>query len=157
MTKTTLTILIIGTLLQSCGQPTSQRGLLLLDNSRNHTSFDLFLPYEFDETKTLEENIKSIKWDTANWVSLSIVDNYDDLIDHAKKIENEGNETMSDNVRYIRVIPVEIEIDKSYDGRQSDDTDFGEYEIKFYGKVITPGYDARQVLTLSKAQIIKME
>jgi len=155
MSKTTLTILIIVTLLQSCIQPTKQSGLLILDYRRTDTSYDIFIPCEIDEKKTLEENIRSIKTDTAKWVSLAIIDNYADVIDKSKKIENDGNETMAEGVRYKKVVPAYIEIDKDHDGRQYGEFDFGEYEIKFMGQVISPGVDVRQVLTLSKVQIIR--
>jgi hypothetical protein len=157
MSKPTWTlVLILSTLLTSCAQTTKHRGLLILDYSRTDTSFDLFLPCDIDENKTLTENIKFIKTDTAKWISLSIVKNYVDIIDKSIKIENEGNETMADNYKFKRVIPVDIEIDKRFDGRQyNNDFDFGELEIKLLGQVISPGYDARQNLTLSKAKIIR--
>ena len=158
MSKPTLTIvLILSTLWTSCAQTTSkQRGLLILDYSRTDSSFDLFLPCDIDENKTLTDNIRIIKTDTAKWISLSIIKNYNDIIDKSIKLENEGNETMADNFKYKRVIPVDIEIDKRFDGRQYNSPfDFGELEIKLLGQVISPGYDARQPLTLGKAKIIK--
>lgn len=129
-----------------------------MDCARNHQSFDLFLPCDIDEKKTLTENIKSIETDTAEWISLSKVKNYFDIIDKSKKVENEGNETMADNVKYKKVIPVDIEFDKRVDGTQYDLDfgDFGEYEIKFFGHVISPGYDARQNWTLGKVKIIEL-
>jgi len=141
----------------SCAQTTMQkRGLLILDYSRTDTSFDLFLPCDIDENKTLADNIRLVKADTAKWISLSIVKNYVDIIDKSIKIENEGNEDMADNFRYKRVIPVDIEIDKGFDGRQyNNDFDFGELEITLFGQIISPGYDARQNWTLSKAKIIR--
>ena len=158
MSKPTLTLaLILLTLWTSCAQMTKQRGLLILDYSRTDTSFDLFLPCDIDENKTLTENIKFIKIDTAKWISLSIVDNYVDIIENSVKVENEGNEDMADNFRYKRVIPVDIVIDKRFDGRQYNDFDFGELEIKLFGQIISPGYDARQNWTLSKVKIIKTQ
>jgi hypothetical protein len=128
-----------------------------LDYSRTDTSFDLFLQYNIDENKTLGENIKSIKADTAKWISLSNVENYVDIIENSVTVENEGNEDMADNFRYKRIIPVDMVIEKRFDGRLHNDFDFGELEIKLFGQVISLGYDARQNWTLNKVKIVKIQ
>ncbi|RTQ47761.1 hypothetical protein EJV47_17730 [Hymenobacter gummosus] len=71
-------LLILSTLLLlSCGSKQgtiTQSGILVLDSSRNHTSFEYFIPCAINDTIPLGKNLASITQPVAHWVDPAAFD-----------------------------------------------------------------------------------
>ncbi|WP_345258518.1 hypothetical protein [Flaviaesturariibacter amylovorans] len=133
-------------------------GFLLLSPSRNHSSFDLFLPHPIDSTKSLRENLAVVHKDTALQIWSSSQFNEPTFLEKADSLLNEYlDEKVSNSIKLNLVLVVEAEYNDK--ARQvllgSEKDSWQSWKVIFAGYSLFDVYNAKRFF-LDKVRVISL-
>ena len=131
-----------------------EKGILILSPSRDHMSFDLFVPGNIDTNKNLKENLNNLR-DTAIRFSTykpSLLKQ--SMLKRAVKMVNESLIKGAPGEENLLVLPVEAKFDDEEFNKDMPD-EFYEYEVILHDKTVVKIYDQKKPI-FKKLKILRL-